>query len=512
MIVPFATPPAIVAQASPAPTPTPASFIISGYLRAYDFTRQNASNNLGEQYSPAKYNDNAVNQQSFEAAVSMHVAYNVDGFSVGGTYLFADPLGPCDLVINDIKGSPCITRIPPNTNPDNTVPDYQLATLYEAYAAYSAHGLFGKIGNQLITTPWANPTDTRIKPAAFQGADLGYALGSWTLEGMDMISFQSRDSSFFVRDTLLTSYPPTGNNGLPGNNTPPANVKFASNDPFGYIPTDGFWLGRVVYNGHGGLTGEADYYTTGDIANIAWLTAKYTAPTYLKPFVGIQLGDENSTGQAVIGKINSQIYGVQAGVNLLPSMQLIVGYDDLPWKSDTITLSSGVKCSSTTHLLSIPTPSDAHYTFPYFIANNAPECMPGAVAGTATIFYGGWASPYTDGTTQDPVYTTQMTQGAIDRHVAGPSLKFALIFTSADRHFVGLVSHSNFNAGNAGGPQSSDETDLDGMYYMNEYVIGRRYRGLLLRYRYGERYFSNTQIYGGLPLFKYNRAQLEYDF
>ena len=38
------------------------------------------------------------------------------------------------------------------------------------------------------------------------------------------------------------------------------------------------------------------------------------------------------------------------------------------------------------------------------------------------------------------------------------------------------------------------------------------YRGLLVRYRYGERTYTNTQIYGGVPLFKYNRAQLEYDF
>ncbi|HEY1867268.1 MAG TPA: hypothetical protein VGG70_03170, partial [Candidatus Cybelea sp.] len=55
------------------------------------------------------------------------------------------------------------------------------------------------------------------------------------------------------------------------------------------------------------------------------------------------------------------------------------------------------------------------------------------------------------------------------------------------------------------------------------------YHGLMLRYRYGERYQSNTYCgaaatncvpgssigstyLGGLPMFKYNRAMLEYDF
>jgi hypothetical protein len=60
-------------------------------------------------------------------------------------------------------------------------------------------------------------------------------------------------------------------------------------------------------------------------------------------------------------------------------------------------------------------------------------------------------------------------------------------------------------------------------------MTGSHYKGLLLRYRYMQRTESNTycgasastcpagaavgsSFLGGLPLFKYNRAQLEYDF
>ncbi len=38
------------------------------------------------------------------------------------------------------------------------------------------------------------------------------------------------------------------------------------------------------------------------------------------------------------------------------------------------------------------------------------------------------------------------------------------------------------------------------------------YRGLSLRYRYVDRDQAFTQFYGGLPVFKYNRAQVEYAF
>jgi hypothetical protein len=363
----------------------------------------------------------------------------------------------------------------------------------------------------VINTPWTPNSDSRIKPDAFQGADASYTWGPWTIEGMDMLRFESRVSSWFTQSTLLTGYPPTGNSGLPGNNTPPGNVKFASNDPFGFIKTDGFYLGRVAYATHN-LTGELDYYSISDIANIVWATAKYTFPVYLKPFIAAQFGDETNTGLSAIGKIDSQVTGVQAGVNLLPQMQLVAGYDDMPWKSQLVTLPSGSSCSSSTHLLKIGSPADGSYTFPYFIPNNAPQCVPGAAAGTATVFYGGWASPYSDSYATDPLFTTQMTQGVVDRHVAGSSWKAALVFTSANHQFVGTISTAYYNAGNAGGAEGSNENNIDAMYYFRAVRPGRPYKGLLLRYRYGERFFNNTLIYGGLPVFKYNRAQLEYDF
>src|SRR6185312_1443461 len=177
ILLALATPgPSAPAQA-PAATPTPNPLTIGGFYRAYYFTRQNASNNPGTQWNPAKYNSSAVNQASFNNGISLHADYHFagGGFSIGGTYLYANPFDDsCSTALEHAKGAPCVTQIPPNTNPDDTVPGYILNTFYEGYLAYNAHNVYAKVGDQLFNSPWASPVDTRIKPAAFQGGDFAY--------------------------------------------------------------------------------------------------------------------------------------------------------------------------------------------------------------------------------------------------------------------------------------------------------------------------------------------------
>ena len=499
-----ATPASIkVAQAAPTPKPTPNPFVVNGYVRAYDFTRQNASNSAKTRYAPppASYNYNGVNQQSFAAGVSVHAAYTLSGFTLGGTYLYSDPFTGCNLFTQQEKGAPCIEQVPPNTNPDDTLPGYQLSTLYEAYLQYQGNGLYAKVGNQVINTPWAPNSDSRLKPSAFQGADASYTWEHWTVQASDMTQFQSRTTSYFTRTTLVTSYPPTGNSGLGGNYGPPSNFYYPNG-----INTNGFLFGRIGYaDKH--FTGDIDYYDISDLSDILWIDGKYSWAGYVKPFVAVQIGDENNTGASYIGKIDSQVLGLQAGLNVMPAVQFVVGFDNIPYKSDTIVLPAGDSCNASTHLLKIKSGT----SFPYWLPNNAPQCI-AAGAGMTTVYYGGWASPYSDSYATDPFFTTELTQGAADRHIGGNSLKEAIIFTSANHQFVGQISHAQYNAGNTIGNEQSAENNVDAMYYWSHYTPGTRYRGLLLRYRYGERYFYETAIYGGLPLFKYNRAQIEYDF
>lgn len=514
-----------VATVMPAPVKTPNPLTLGGYARSYYFTRQNATNNPGTQFnfSPgAKYNSNGVNQATWNSAIAVHGDWNFPGggWHVGGTYLYANPLdGPCSVAINHAKNAPypspnCVQQVPPNTNPDDTVPGFALSTAYEAYLAYKAYGFNGAMGNVLITTPWANPADTRLKPQAWEGGFLDYTAPSgWSVGGADMLAFEGRTSSTFSRTTLLTSYP-AGSSGLPPNIIVPGGNG---------IQTDGFLMARGGYADPKGtgLSVNGWYYNVEDLANMSWFEGKYTFPGKWAPFVAMQGGWEQNSGQSYIGKINSQVLGAQVGATFAKNFLLTVGYDQIPWKTDSIFLPTGVTCNNSTYQVS------AKSTLAYFLPLNAGQCYTNP-NGRTDIYYGGWASPYTDNTTSDPLYTTNFLQGQVDRRAPGTSWQAQLTYTSTNQKWIVMGADAWYNYGNALVPENTKIWWLDGRYRFSRVGKGQ-YHGLVLRYRYGERYQSNTycgaaatncapgssigsSLLGGIPMFKYNRAMIEYDF
>jgi hypothetical protein len=504
----------VVAQTTATPSPAPSPFTFRGYYRGYYFTRQNASNNFCCQYnfSPgAKYNSNGVNQASFNQGVQLHADYNFPGggWFIGGGYFYSNPVdGPCVVAANHAKGAVCVTQVPPNTNPDDTLPGYTISTFDEAYLGYSQGKFTGKVGDQIITTPWANPDLSRLKADAFQGVDLSYkpAYG-FNYEAMDMIEFQSRDASTFSQQTLLTGYP-SGNPGLA------SNVYY----PGGHgVNTPGFFMYKLGYVAppSTGNPWQVDgyLYNVEDIVNMWWADGKYTfANVPLKPFVELQGGFEQNDGTSVIGKINSSLVGIRLGVNATKNVLVTAAFDDIPWRNDQVALPNGVTCNNSDYQISAK-----GTTLAYFLPTNAGQCYTNST-GLTSVYYGGWASPYTDGWATDPIFTTQMTQGMADRRSPGSSYKIAATFTSNNNRFVFLASDAWYNYSNALAPENTNEWNLDATYRFNKAAASGTYHGLLLRQRIGVRTLSNTYYpsdnpyLGGIALFKYSRSQLEYDF
>ncbi|MBV8198951.1 MAG: copper amine oxidase N-terminal domain-containing protein [Candidatus Eremiobacteraeota bacterium] len=524
-----APPPAPEATvAPPPPSPTPNPLVLGGYLRSYYFTRQNASNNPGAQFNftpGAKYSTAGVNQASWNTGVALHGDYYFPGgpWDLGATYFYANPIdGPCVVPANHLKGQVCVTQVPPNLNNDDTLPGFTMSTFDEAYLKYKGYGWNGTIGNQLFTSPFANPADSRIKPAAFLGGDLGYTTpGGLTIEGADMLQYENRTSSNFSRQTLLTSYP-AGNNGLPSNIIVPGGNG---------ITTDGFVYGKLAYNTPaaigggsalaGSLSADINYYNVYDLVNMWWGDGKYTFAGNLAPFIAVQGGTNQNSGQSFIGKVNSQIYGAQVGFNPTKWLQFAAGYDSIPWKTDTIFLPKNVTCSNSNYQIS------AKATLAYFLPLNAAQCFNNP-NGTTQIWYGGWASPYTDNYDSDPLFTTSVSQGMVDRRAGGNSWKVGLTFTSTNKKVIFIATDAWYNYSNALAPEHTNIWVLDGRYRFSHVGTGP-YHGLMLRYRYVQRTLSNafcgdpgtncptsiapgTAELGGVPFFKYNRAQLEYDF
>ncbi len=482
----------VVAQETPAPKATPNPFSYSGYVRAYDFTRQNASS------SAQGGATGQANQQSFNLGVSLHGEYKFANspFTAGASYLYANPFGACSSAADHAKGLPCVSNKQPATNPDDTIPGFQLSTLYEAYLQYKAGGLYAKVGNQVINTPWANASDSRIKPAAFQGADVSYAINKqFTVEASDYIRWENRTSSAFDKSTLLTSFP-AGAPGVPSNTLVPGGQT---------ISTNGFFYGKVGYTGFKGLTANAYYYGFQNIANLLWLDARYPiSGSKLNPFVALQLGSEKNTGSAVLGKIDASVFGLQGGINVTPNVAVTLGYDTVPVKTDTVTLPAGFSCKGNSIA---GTATAATGSLNYLLPTGGSGNCSSNANGTTNIYYGGMASPYTDSYATDPLFTTSLTQGMSDRRSPGNAFKAQVTFTSNDKRFVSYVTRAWYSYNNPAYAQATYETDFDALYRLNKVGKGA-YHGFLVHYRYGER----TQTTAGLPLFKYNRFQAEYDF
>ncbi|MDE2480729.1 MAG: hypothetical protein KGN02_00890 [bacterium] len=481
-----------VAQASAQAKATPNPFSYKGYVRAYDFTRQNASGNTP-----------GVNQQSFNAALNLHGEYKFtnSGFSVGATYLYANPLNNCTTAQSHFT-PPCGNNKAPGINPDDTLPGYELNTLYEAYLGFNDKTTHGKLGYQVFNSPWANASDSRLKPVAFLGGDLGFKFNSnWNGEIGYFDGFEDRASSQFFRSTLLT-YSPVDAPGYTSLASSTTTNKYVGLD------NSGFFYGRVGYTGpkSSPLAANLYYYGVSDIANILWLDAKYPFAGKLHPFVAGQFGTEKSTGAAQVGLIDSQVFGLQGGFNPMQNVTVTLGYNHIPSKTANVTLPAGVICSAS-HTL----PNGKG--IPYFIpAGGTPSCVAGATPGTATIYYGGWASPYTDSYATDPLFTTAISQGMADRRAFGDGAKLAVTFTSNDKRFVATVARALYAYGNSAvGVSPTQETNFDTMYYFNKMPKSGGYKGFMVRYRYAERTQTFTYA-GGLPLFKYNRFQAEYDF
>ncbi len=476
------------------PSPKPSLFTFGGFVRSYDFTRQNASG------FPQTFK--AMNQGSVNTAVSLRGAYrfNNSPFSIGATYLYANP-GACISAASHLS-IPCgkhtfVSQGSEPVNPDDTLPGFEMSTLYEAYLLYKGPNATVRLGSQVVTTPWANPSDSRLKPVAFQGVDASYKINArWSAEALFMTRFEGRASSAFDNATLLTSHPADAP-GVASNIFTPGGAS---------IVTPGFGYTRLGFAA-GNLTANLHYYSFVDIASALWLDAKYAWLNPRKPFVAIQLGSQSDSGRAVVGKIRSEVFGVQAGITPLHNLYLAVAYDVEPQRSDTLSLPASITCGTNDQIKTA-----AGVTLPYFLpAGGTTNCLANA-DGTTTVYYGGWASPYTDSYAADPLFTTSISQGMADRRSPGQALKFTAMFQTGDKRFRLIASRAYYHYGTAiAGISPTQETDLDGTWFFRKPVSGA-YRGFSLRHRYAERTQANTQLFGGAPLFKYNRTQLEYDF
>jgi len=319
-------------------------------------------------------------------------------------------------------------------------------TLGQSYLQYQRGNALVRAGNQLMNTPWMGPSDSRMVPATYQGlfADLTVT------EGLNLIlareyRWKSRTSSNFSATTLYNS---NGLNNIYGGQP---------NAAVGRQNSDGTATGGVTYQ-RGGDTGQVWYYKFYGLTNAVYADDSYTFRTNsaFSPVIGVQyLHESSSANNLLSSSVRNDTYGAMAGVTVAGN-SVAVSYNK--------------------------------------ISSNSGSFKNGDIV-----------SPYSAGYATDPLYTTSMTSGLVEKGV-GSAWKLAGTFYFVQKQLRAITSYARYSTS----PNFADTSEIDGDL---TWFFRDNLKGLSVRDRLGIVHGLNGS-YGSpnLGTFYFNRVMAEYDF
>ncbi len=443
---------ATTSAATPAPHPTPERFRADGYAFVYSIAIDQASSVPG--------GHNQANQSGTGLFNLINVQY---GLGSGPLYAAASyeytPAG---------FGQPTLSALP------------------QTFIGLSRKQLSAKAGDQFLVSPWANTHDrTLVPPMAFQGVDAVYQQPSWSAEVAQMQRFMSPVAPGFSRTTLLTE----------------------DSD------SSGFTYARISYRpAERAYALDGYMYGISDLVAIGWLSGTIALSNAgWMPIVAVQGGTERNIGSSYLGKVRSAVFGVALSLRPSRRFSISLASDSIPWRRDTIA-SSGAVCTSSG---AIPTyqlsQASAHPL--YFLPQGAAQCAAGGTM--TTVYYGGWASPYSDSYAADPLFTTGLVEGMADRRSPGSSERLTVIYRNKTERFGLYTGFSWFQYGNALARQQTQEWDAAATYHVPPAAHISSSKGLVLRVGYTQlrksnvAYPSGQPFLGGVPLLRFTWLELE---
>ncbi len=397
---------------------------IDGNIRLYDFDRHFSRHGTTDQTA-----------FSLGGKINMMTDLFLDYFRLGGTVYTAQPLG-----LN-------------SSNPerqDASLPATALTTIGQAFLQYENPYFMGRLGDILINTPWLNPADTRMIPAAYQAFYGIFA--PWqtfnTLENslnftlLRQVRFKSRTADSFTQTNLYNI-----NSYTVATTTIPA---LANRRDIGTLAVGAHYHHKTLHI-------QAWAYKFYDFSRIYYADFKYVLPTntLFKPMIGAQILNNPPDGNNIIGtlpglgSVKSSAYGILVGSEI-GNGQLLFGWNNIPKK-------------------------------------------------TGGYRNGDIVSPYTSGYVADPLYTTSMIAGLVEK-AAGSASKITGSYSFFEHQLVLAMTGARYYTQ----PYltNSSEIDLDGIYT----PVPLFKRSVSIRGRIG---FINHTNNGKLT---YSRLMLEYNF
>lgn len=422
------------ATALPAHADSLAGFLsrgrFTGTLRAYYFRRDYAA-------------ESHVNADAFALGglFNYHTARFLDGISLDVSYFTASALG---------------THAAEHSRIDTTLSgvNNSINALGQAYLQYRGHGALVRLGDQLIDTPWAAASDSRVLPATYQAAYAAVTpLPGLKLQALRILRYKGRTASDYFRDNNY--FPPTWRGD--------ANYGGAGDLPADAPGTSGTLALGATYRRAGSNT-SLWYYDFYDFAHLVYGQSRETFETgaTITPFAGVQVAREwqrsnvfARTGTRLFGRpgtaVNNFTVGFIAGLSGYGA-SLSVSYD---------------------HIRS---------------------------AGRGALGGGALVSPYTASYATDPLYTTSMIRGMVELG-PGSAWKVTVTDKACGRRLSLAASFAEYHTEFSG---NDSETYFDVIFRPATWL-----RGLSLRNRLE---IGNGRVNPGHRYFLYNRVMVAYKF
>ncbi len=333
-----------------------------------------------------------------------------------------------------------------NSNPakvDATLPGKDIGVLGQAYIQYQRAPLFIRVGDQLINTPWLAAGDSRMIPATYRGVyGVWTPQKNWTITALRTFEFKSRIADNFSKTNLYNE----NNLGSP--------IPKLGDD------TDqGAWALGANFN-LDTLNSQTWAYQFLDFGKLFFNDTQYVFNTdpNLRPLIGAQLFTESGDGDNILqqvssGKADANGYGLLAGL-IFYNAKLTAGFNQI-------------------------------------------------FSAAGAFKNGDIVSPYTTGYADDPLYSTSMIAGLVEKS-SGDAYKVTASYAALEKALLLSVSFAQYFTQ----PEVHDtaETDFD-MSYSFAHSQYKYLKDLSIRNRLG--------IQTGDPAkgtFYYNRVMLQYSF
>jgi hypothetical protein len=309
---------------------------------------------------------------------------SLNGFNLGVGFYTAQDLG-----LNDSDPTKVYGRM-----------GSDVEVLGKAYVNYTAWDSTFTVGRQIINTPFANPIDVFIIPFTYEGVSIkNNSVPNLTLELDYLNKIKAGGSEEFVDVGVWST----------------RRLGVTSTETSGTTSLGGVYQADAIKI-------QAWWYEFSDLFDSIYLQVDYAFASAgkFRPFVSAHVINQNETGDALLSKADSMVYGLKAGVSM-NKMEWSLGCTNIEENSESF--------------------------------NN-----------------GALLAPYKYSTS--PLYNNSMLQN-MENNDAGEGLKLTFLYEFPAVKVKMSYAHLDFTV-----IPDLDATDIDVTYSLNEYV-----KGLSLRYR-----------------------------